>query len=166
MAAAIVAQRWMWDYMEGRSNPGDGLLLFNYRYGAVEFAMREIVGRAGARIVLAPLRFPCLSEDELLETLDHTLRREKPTYAVLDHILSQVRVTHRPADPPTCANPPTRQLRPVYSTTTISRPSRLNLTKITPRCLDPPRTTNPRTTNPRTTNPRPSRRSSYQSERW
>ena len=56
----------MWDYVEGRAKHGEGLLLFNFRYGAVEHAMRTIVERAGARIVLAPLRFPCRFDKYIL----------------------------------------------------------------------------------------------------
>lgn len=82
VAAAVIAQRWMWDYVEGRARKGDGLLLLNYRYGAVEYAMRQIVERAGARIVLAPLRFPCRSEDELLEVLGQRPPKKQALFSV------------------------------------------------------------------------------------
>jgi selenocysteine lyase/cysteine desulfurase len=91
VATSIVANRWALAFREGLHGvrPGDVVLMLEWRYGAVENAVRATCERAGARVVTVPLPFPLRSEEEILVALDTALRRERPRFVLLDHISSQ-----------------------------------------------------------------------------
>jgi isopenicillin-N epimerase len=67
--------------------PGDELLTLDHAYNACANALRFYAARLGARVVVAPLRFPLASPDEVLETLRaHTTERTR--LVLLDHVTS------------------------------------------------------------------------------
>lgn len=67
--------------------PGDELLTTDHAYNACANTLRFVAERSGARVVVAPLPFPCAGEDELVSAvLEHAGPRTK--LALLDHITS------------------------------------------------------------------------------
>ena len=79
VATAICLHRW-------RDRGGRALLL-SCAYGGVKRAALALLGRE--RVVESPVAFPGTTHEGVLEALDETLARQRPRYALLDHIASQ-----------------------------------------------------------------------------
>jgi len=94
-AASMIALDVMWAFAEGRFQQGDSILMLNCAYGAVKKAFKAYATRAGANIFEVTVPFPVSSSEQILQTFEETLVREKhnnPTQqirlAVFDHIVS------------------------------------------------------------------------------
>ncbi|KAJ3680442.1 hypothetical protein LUZ60_016720 [Juncus effusus] len=92
-AASIVLQHVAWQFMEGRFNKGDVVLMLHYAYGSVKKSIRAYVERAGATIVEVPLPFPVSSDQEIIDEFRKSLalgksNGRKVRLAVIDHITS------------------------------------------------------------------------------
>ncbi|MFO0626989.1 MAG: aminotransferase class V-fold PLP-dependent enzyme [Polyangiales bacterium] len=67
--------------------PGDEVLTLDHAYNACANALRHWSTRRGARVVVAPLRFPLTRPEEVLETLEaHATARTR--LLLLDHVTS------------------------------------------------------------------------------
>ena len=87
MAVAIIANRWA---RRLRERPGrSGVLLLDACYKAVEYSLRAICEPAGAQLHHAPVPFPGTTSEEILRSLDATLCKTNPRFALLDHVSSQ-----------------------------------------------------------------------------
>ncbi|CAM6109533.1 unnamed protein product [Calypogeia fissa] len=92
---AMLAQNLVWDFVEGRFNKGDAVLLLNFAYGAVKACFEGVINKAGGRVVYAKIPFPVSSPSQILECFQNSLqqlRDENPgmaiRLAVVDHITS------------------------------------------------------------------------------
>ena len=67
--------------------PGDEILVTNHTYAACRKTVDYVTSRSGARVVVAPLGFPCAGEDEVVAAV---LERVSPRtrLALLDHVTS------------------------------------------------------------------------------
>ena len=67
--------------------PGDEILTTNHDYNACHNVLLEAARRAGARLVVAQIPFPCASADQVIETvLDVVTRHTR--LAMVDHVTS------------------------------------------------------------------------------
>lgn len=94
-AVAMLAQDLVWDFVEGRFQKGDAVLLLNFAYGAVKACFEGIISKAGGRVVYAKIPFPVSSASQILECFQKSLDEltdENPgmviRFAIIDHITS------------------------------------------------------------------------------
>jgi isopenicillin-N epimerase len=66
---------------------GDEVLVLGHVYGAVRNTVLHVTGRAGARMVTAPLPFPRPADEDILASIAACLT-ERTRIAVIDHITS------------------------------------------------------------------------------
>ena len=67
--------------------PGDELLTTDHAYGACRRALEYVAGRAGARVVVAPLPFPLEQAEQLIEPLLAAVT-PRTRLALIDHVTS------------------------------------------------------------------------------
>lgn len=97
VGAVIVAQRWMWKFVEQKVKPGDAILMFNFGYLACKKILEAYCVRAGAQLVFVELPFPfTMEESEVVSAVEDTIKNFNATsngnsvrFAMLDHISSQ-----------------------------------------------------------------------------
>ena len=104
VGAVIVAQRWMWKFVENKVQPGDAILMYNHGYAACKKILEYYCARAGAQIIYADLPFPYLNADpyaaveEAITTFNSQSNGNKVRFAMLDHITSQPAIKFPVAD--------------------------------------------------------------------
>lgn len=68
--------------------PGDELLVTDHEYNACRNALNYVVGRAGARVVVAKIPFPLRASDEVVSAV-LSAATSKTRLLLLDHVTSQ-----------------------------------------------------------------------------
>ena len=88
VATSIIARRWA-DALRSSTSQSRGVLLLDACYKAVAFSVRSICEPAGGQLHFSPVPFPGTTPELVLRSLDETLQRTQPRFALLDHITSQ-----------------------------------------------------------------------------
>ena len=68
--------------------PGDELLVTSHEYNACRNALDAVAAGAGARVVVAPIPFPLVREDDVVETILDRIS-DRTRLLLVDHVTSQ-----------------------------------------------------------------------------
>ncbi|MCU5803816.1 aminotransferase class V-fold PLP-dependent enzyme, partial [Clostridioides difficile] len=92
-ATAIVLQSVAWEFLQGKFNKGDAVVMLQYAYGAVKKSLEAYVTRAGGYVIEAWFLFPVNSDGEIVSEFRKALERGKANgrkvrLAMIDHVTS------------------------------------------------------------------------------
>ncbi|XP_043697048.1 L-cysteine desulfhydrase-like [Telopea speciosissima] len=92
-AVAIVLQQICWEFVEGRFQRGDAVVMLHYAFGSVKKSIQAYISRAGACVIEVYLPFPVSSNEEIIVEFRKALEKgksngKKVRLAVIDHITS------------------------------------------------------------------------------
>lgn len=92
-AVAIVLRHVSWEFCEGRFEKGDVVVILDCAFDAVKKSIEAYVSRAGGEVVVVGLKFPILSEEEIVEGFRKGIRKGKEggrriRLAIIDHVTS------------------------------------------------------------------------------
>eukprot|EP00008_Paramoeba_atlantica_P001953 CAMPEP_0201505222 /NCGR_PEP_ID=MMETSP0151_2-20130828/85643_1 /ASSEMBLY_ACC=CAM_ASM_000257 /TAXON_ID=200890 /ORGANISM="Paramoeba atlantica, Strain 621/1 / CCAP 1560/9" /LENGTH=461 /DNA_ID=CAMNT_0047899057 /DNA_START=162 /DNA_END=1547 /DNA_ORIENTATION=+ len=98
-ASSVVTQNLLWDFIEGRHQKGDVVVLFKWTYNAVINSFKGTIERFGGKLAFVELNLPIQSPNDILKALETTLKtaseeekedgtKRKIAMAVFDHINS------------------------------------------------------------------------------
>lgn len=92
-AVAIVLRHVSWEFCEGRFERGDVVVVLECAFEAVKKSVEAYVRRAGGEVVVVELKFPVLSEEEIVERFRNGIRKGKEggrriRLAIIDHVTS------------------------------------------------------------------------------
>ncbi|XP_043697049.1 probable L-cysteine desulfhydrase, chloroplastic [Telopea speciosissima] len=93
-AVAIVLQQICWEFVEGRFQRGDAVVMLHFAHGSVKKSIQTyLVSHAGASVIEVQLSLPVNSNEEIIVEFRKALEKgksngKKVRLAVIDHITS------------------------------------------------------------------------------